>query len=114
MSCADLSRIINSDQVQAKLREVRQSIRAHDKTKKNPLTNKAMMLKLNPFSKQKRELLAKREAERKAGRAKVLKDKRAKAGRAAKAKRSARDQALQTGLRGAYKDAEDFIAEEER
>jgi large subunit ribosomal protein L4e len=41
MACADLARIINSDQVQAKLRATRTSVRMHGKTKKNPLTNKA-------------------------------------------------------------------------
>jgi large subunit ribosomal protein L4e len=41
MACADLARIINSDQVQAKLRATKTSVRVHDKTKKNPLTNKA-------------------------------------------------------------------------
>merc|ERR1712167_527630 len=40
MACTDLSRIINSDQVQAKLRGVRQNIRAHNKTKANPLKSK--------------------------------------------------------------------------
>jgi large subunit ribosomal protein L4e len=48
MACADLARIINSDQVQSKLREVRTSVRAHDKTKRNPLKNRAMMQRLNP------------------------------------------------------------------
>merc|ERR1712160_199032 len=44
MECADLARIINSDQVQSKLR----AVRAHDKTKKNPLKNRSMMQKMNP------------------------------------------------------------------
>lgn len=57
MTCADLARIINSDQVQSKLREVRQSIRGHDKTKKNPLKNKALMLRLNPYAKKAAEVL---------------------------------------------------------
>merc|ERR1712195_424647 len=48
MECADLARIINSDQVQSKLRAIRTSVRAHDKTKKNPLKNRNMMQKLNP------------------------------------------------------------------
>jgi len=56
MTCADLARIINSDQVQTKLREVKTSVRSHDKTKKNPLKNKTMMQKLNPYSKTAREL----------------------------------------------------------
>jgi large subunit ribosomal protein L4e len=60
MNCADLSRIINSDQVQAKLRAQRTSVRAHDKTKKNPLKNKVMALKLNPFARKQAELVAKR------------------------------------------------------
>jgi len=72
------------------------------------------MLKLNPFDKMKRELNAKREADRAKGRAKMLKDKRAKAGRAAKAIRSKRDQGLQTGLVDAYQAADDLLAEEAR
>jgi len=51
MNCADLARIINSDQVQSKLRETRTSVRAHDKTKKNPLTNSALRNRLDPFNK---------------------------------------------------------------
>jgi len=94
MNCADISRIINSDQVQSKLRSQRTSVRAHDKTKKNPLKNKAMMLRMNPFAKKRAELIAKREADRHAGRAKALKAKRSKAGRASKAARTKRDQGL--------------------
>jgi len=88
MSCADIARIINSDQVQSKLRDVRQNIRTHDKTKKNPLKNKAMMQKLNPFAKKKAELVAKLEKERAAKKAANLKAKRAKAGRKAKSERT--------------------------
>jgi large subunit ribosomal protein L4e len=80
MNCADISRIINSDQVQSKLREQRQSIRVHDKTKKNPLKNKSIMLRLNPFAKKQAEIIAKREADRKKGRAAALKAKRGKEG----------------------------------
>jgi len=91
MNCADISRIINSDQVQSKLRAQRTSVRSHDKTKKNPLKNKAMMLRLNPFAKKRAELIAKREAARHTGRAAALKAKRSKAGRAAKHTRTQRD-----------------------
>merc|ERR1719498_2111555 len=84
MACADIARIINSDQVQSKLRDVRKNIRAHDKTKKNPLKNKAMMNKLNPFAKKKAELIAKQEKDRAAKRAATLKAKRDKAGRKGK------------------------------
>lgn len=57
MTIADLGRIINSDQVQAKLRDVKHVVRAHDKNKKNPLTNKKILLKLNPFANKQRELV---------------------------------------------------------
>jgi large subunit ribosomal protein L4e len=53
MNCADLARIINSDQVQAKLRAPKTSVKAHT-TKKNPLTNRALMNRLNPFDKERR------------------------------------------------------------
>lgn len=49
MTCADLARIINSDQVQSKLRQVRTHVVLHDKQKKNPLKNKGLMKKLNPY-----------------------------------------------------------------
>merc|ERR1712232_403064 len=109
-----ISRIINSDQVQSKLREQRTSIRVHDKTKKNPLKNKTMMLKLNPFAKKRAELIAKREADRAKGRKAALKAKRDKKGVAAKKARTKRDQALGAGLEKSFKDAEDIIAEEIR
>jgi large subunit ribosomal protein L4e len=114
MSCADLSRIINSDQVQSKLRETRTSVRVHDKNKKNPLNNKAIMNRLNPFAAQERQLLAKREADRHAARAAAIKAKRSKAGRAEKVKRNSNYQKLQDNLTAAYEAAENLIAEEER
>merc|ERR1712113_1051190 len=114
MNCADLSRIINSDQVQSKLRAQRTSVRAHDKTKKNPLNNKAMMLRMNPFAKRRAELIAKREADRHAGRAAALKAKRGKAGAASKRTRTQRDQALNAGLVKSFADAQEIIDEEVR
>jgi len=114
MTCADISRIINSDQVQSKLREVRSNVRVHDKTKKNPLKNKALMNKLNPFAKKKAEILAKLDKERAAKKAKTIKDKRSKAGKAAKAKRTATWTELQDGLKASFKHAEEVIEEEER
>merc|ERR1711937_852664 len=56
MTCADLSRIINSDQVQAKLRDIKHNVPAHDKTRKNPLKNKAIMNRLNPYAAKAAEL----------------------------------------------------------
>jgi large subunit ribosomal protein L4e len=114
MNCADISRIINSDQVQSKLREQRVSIRVHDKTKKNPLRNKAMMQKLNPFAKKRAELVAKREADRTNARAAALKAKRSKAGTKAKQTRTQRAQALAAGLEQSFKDADAILAEEIR
>jgi len=114
MSCADISRIINSDQVQSKLREVRHNVVLHDKTKKNPLTNKSMMNKLNPFAKKKAELVAKLDKERHAKKVANAKAKRSKAGRKDKAKRTSTWKGLQDGLKKSFKDAEDIIAEEER
>lgn len=114
MTCADLARIINSDQVQSKLREQRQFVRAHDKTKKNPLKNKAIMNRLNPFAKKAAELTAKREADRHAARAAALKAKRSKAGKKSKAARSQTYASLQDGLKASFKAAEDLIAEEEK
>jgi large subunit ribosomal protein L4e len=113
MTCADLSRIINSDKVQASLREQRTSVRVHDKTKKNPITNKALMQKLNPFSKEKAALLKKAEADRAAKKKANLKAKRSKAGKASKVKRTATFAGLQQDLKDAYKAAEDIIEAEE-
>merc|ERR1712127_828782 len=54
MACADLARIINSDQVQAKLNDVKHSAIAKATTNKNPLKNRTFMQKLNPYSKTQR------------------------------------------------------------
>jgi len=114
MTCADIARIINSDQVQSKLREVRTNVRAHDKTKKNALTNKAQMLKLNPWAKEKAALLAKLDKERSAKKASVLKAKRSKAGKQDKSKRSTQYHKLQADLSKSFKDAQDILDEEDR
>ncbi len=49
MANADLSSIINSDQVQKVLRPTRFSVKTHVNQKKNPLKNRTAMKKLNPF-----------------------------------------------------------------
>jgi large subunit ribosomal protein L4e len=49
LNCADLARIINSDQVQSVLRAPKTANPLHTK-KVNPLTNKHMMKKINPFN----------------------------------------------------------------
>merc|ERR1712048_871219 len=114
MSCADLSRIINSDQVQAKLRDIKHSVRVRDKTKKNPLKNKAMMLKLNPYAKKAAELRAKAELERHKKRAAAIKAKRSKAGKKDKATRTKSYHQLQAELKQSYADAEKLIADDEK
>jgi len=114
MTCADLARIINSDQVQSKLRETRRNVRVHDKTKKNPLTNAAIRNRLNPFAKKQRELVAAAEATRHTARQAALKAKRTKAQRAGKKERTARFNALDQGLKDSFKAAEDLIEEEDR
>lgn len=48
MTCADLARIINSDQVQSKLRQVKTTTVLHQKQKQNPLKNRGLMQKLTP------------------------------------------------------------------
>lgn len=114
VDCADIARIINADQVQAKLRQQRTSVRAHDKTKKNPLKNAAMMQKLNPNHKANVALEVKAAAARKAERAKLLKAKRSKAGRKDKAKRTARHNGLADGLEESFKAAHQVILDEIR
>jgi len=89
-------------------------VRIHDKTKKNPLTNKAMMNKVNPFAGQQRKLMQAQEEKRKVARKAAIKAKQSKAERHKKAKRTKLDQERHAGLVKSFKDAEDFIAEEER
>merc|ERR1712226_1836552 len=98
MTCADLARIINSDQIQSKLRMQKVSTQQTSKGKKNPLKNKVMMQKLNPASKALRAAEATAVEARRKARAAALVQKRSKAGRKEKAKRSARQGALLEGL----------------
>jgi len=115
MACADLSTIINSDSVQAVLRDIKHNVRVHDKNKKNPLTNKALMHRLNPFAKKASELVQAAAKKRAADRVKTLKAKRGKAGgNKAKGLRNKRWNDLQDGLNAAYAEAEAIIEKEER
>jgi large subunit ribosomal protein L4e len=77
MNCADLARIINSDHVQAKLRLVKTSVVQHV-AKKNPLQNRALMNRLNPFDKVRRANEQKQQADRaKVRAANIKKDRKA-------------------------------------
>ena len=112
MSCADLARIINSDQIQSKLRMQRVNTDSSSKGKKNPLKNRTLMQRLNPNSKAARAAEEKAVEARKKARAEALKQKRSKAGRAEKAKRTKRQIALDEGLEQSFKDAHQAILDE--
>lgn len=112
MACADLARIINSDQVQGKLRAIRHNAIVKKTTNKNPLKNRTFMQKLNPYSKTQRALEAKAIVARGVARKAALKHKHSKAGRAEKAVRSKRFQGVHAGLENAFADAQHIIDEE--
>ena len=112
MTCADLARIINSDQIQSKLRMQKVSTQQTSKGKKNPLKNKAFMQILNPASKALREAEATAVEARKKARAAALVQKRSKAGRKEKAKRTARHTGLEEGLEESFKAAHQIILDE--
>ena len=114
MTCADLARIINSDQVQSKLRQVRTSERQHEKTKKNPLKNKTMMQKLNPYSTTARDLEQKAQAARVTARAAAMAKKYSKAGRKDKSKRTSRFNMLADDLEQSFKDAQKVVDDERK
>lgn len=106
ITCADLARLINSDQVQSKLRQVKTHSRVHDLQKRNPLKNRALMKKLNPFDATRRlqEQKAKDEAHKK--RLAGIKAAR-KAHKKARNNRRKTFQALNQGLVDSFKHAED-------
>jgi large subunit ribosomal protein L4e len=115
MECADLSRIINSDQVQAVLRDLRSKHAIAKKTTKaNALTNKALMNKLNPFAKKKAELVAAAAKKATADRKKTLAAKRSKSAKKDKLARNKKWTDLQTGLKASFKAADDKLEEEAR
>merc|ERR1719398_120821 len=104
MSCADLARIINSDQIQSQLRMERVNTDKTSKGKKNPLTNKTAMQRVNPAAKQLREAEAKAAVARKA--------KRSKAGRKDKAVRSVRFNQLADDLEASFQAAHQAVLDE--
>lgn len=112
MACADLARIINSDQVQGKLRAIRHNSVAKKTTNKNALNNRTFMQKLNPYSKTQRALEVKAVEVRKVARVAALKVKYSKAGRAEKALRNKRFQGLHAGLEQSFREAQQVIDDE--
>ena len=113
MTCADLARIINSDQVQSKLRQVRTHVVLHDKQKKNPLKNKGLMHRLNPHHAVRLAALKKAETDRHTAKLANVKATR-KADRKAKSARRVTYKALQAGLTQSFKAAEDALLAEVR
>ena len=111
MACADLARVINSDLVQSKLRPVTKNEVIHDKNKKNPLKNKAIMKRLNPYE-EKRKALIKAEQEKKnKNKAATLKQKRKD--KKSKQRRNKIYKDLQDGLLNSYKIAENRLKAQE-
>jgi len=112
MSVADLARIINSDQVQSLIREERVGSSISNKGKKNPLTNKVEMQRLNPAAKDLRAAAEKAAAAAKKTREAKLKAKRSKAGRKDKQARTDRFNKVAERLEQSFKDAHQKILDE--
>lgn len=112
MNCADLARIINSDQVQSKLRQIRTHTVLHDKQKKNPLKNKGLMNKLNPFEATKKAAELKKQEETHKKRQANLKADR-KVQKKAQLERRKRFNDLSNGLQDAFRKAEEKWTKEE-
>jgi len=114
MTVADLARIINSDAVQSKLRQIKSNKPLHYKQKVNPLKNKAAMKRLNPFDARRREVEQKMMADRHQKRMAEIKARRKnKDYKKAKKARKDLDKKNQQDLQGSYKAAEQVIARDE-
>jgi len=89
---ADVTRIINSDEVQSQLREKIPQQKIHPR-KKNPLKNLGFLVKLNPYAKthKRRELLAKEKRDKKK---KEILDSKRKPGEASDAKATSQKKVL--------------------
>jgi len=74
---ANISRIINSDEIQTIVRGKQTNRCLHDRKKRNPLKNRALMSRLNPFDKVRKEAETKKTAEAKKNRDAKIKAKRA-------------------------------------
>lgn len=73
---ANVSRIINSEEVQSVVRRRQTNAVLHDRKKRNPLKNRALMSRLNPFDKVRRTAESKRAEDNKKNKADRLKQKR--------------------------------------
>jgi large subunit ribosomal protein L4e len=75
LNSADLSRLINSDQVQSAIRAPKTN--GTHLRKKNPLKNRVEMKRLNPFDQKRKELEQQLQADRSNNRKNILKQRRA-------------------------------------
>ena len=83
MAMPDLSRVINSDEIQSAINPPKEGkTRAHAPLKRNPLKNKSAMERLNPYAKVAAEMRAKAEAASSAAKAKKTAGARSKVGQA--------------------------------
>ena len=83
MTVPDLSRVINSDEIQSAVNAPKAGkTRAHAPLKRNPLKNKAAMERLNPYAKVAAQMAAAAEKERSAAKAKKVAGARSKVGEA--------------------------------
>ena len=73
---ANISRIINSDEVQSVVLRKKSNAILHDRKKKNPLKNKALMSRLNPYDKIRKAAESKKSTEAKKNKESKLKAKR--------------------------------------
>lgn len=74
---ANLARIINSNEVQSVVRPAQKNVSIHDKQKRNPLTNAAVMHRLNPFDKERKAAARKANEANKSNKAQRLQTRRA-------------------------------------
>ena len=70
---ANLARIINSNEVQSVVRPKQKNVQLHDRQKKNPLVNRALMNKLNPFDKERRAAAKKTQETNKTNKVELVK-----------------------------------------
>lgn len=93
MTNADLTRVINSDEVQSVLRQKEGSRESKPDRKRNPLKNLGFMIKLNPYAKTERRSAVRQQKNAEAARAATVAAKRTGTGfnkkKAANAKRNA-------------------------
>lgn len=74
---ANVSRIINSDEIQSIVKAKKSNAALHDRQKKNPLKNKAIMSRLNPYDKIRKAAETKKAEDAKKNKESKLKTKRA-------------------------------------